>query len=463
MYGNLTRAGEFPSHYTDEGLPFENRKSTIVAVIASGLVVAWFCVGLRIFVRVRIVRAPGWDDVVVLLALFAGSTSAIGLALGTNYGLGHPFKEVPDSDREMFFLVSRARPLVAMPLRQYDLGSHLEQLFYMSNASFSTSNVLVKVSILLQYLRLFQDRMRNLRVATTVLIVIVSMWGFAFSFMAWFPCFPVQQFYRLGSESNCYGYGSTNSMEVYNVVVSSNATNMALDFIILVLPIPLLFSDDTIRRTKLGLMGLLFIGALINVIAGGRIVANRATSDREPDPTKSFPTIILLGEIENRLSLALASIPVFWPVVTKTWNNFIYVTREVKVESTSREFPNQMELDRVSPGDYHGGMARVTTEDETTEAGLRHPGRLGEMDRYVRQLISPFAETQKDDSTTLTTELNRSFTEELEGHNLDFETVPEMARSRGPSMNVESRGPPIAIGGQTTTHGQFNVRNTENV
>lgn len=95
-----------------------------------------------------------------------------------------------------------------------------------------------------------------------VLIVIVSIWGFAFSFMAWFPCFPVQQFYRLGSESNCYGYGSTNPMDVYNVVVASNATNMALDFIILVLPIPLLFSDGTIRRTKLGLVGLFFIGAL---------------------------------------------------------------------------------------------------------------------------------------------------------------------------------------------------------
>lgn len=95
-----------------------------------------------------------------------------------------------------------------------------------------------------------------------VLIVIVSIWGFAFSFMAWFPCFPVQQFYRLGSESNCYGYGSSNPMDVYNVVVASNATNMALDFIILVLPIPLLFSDGTIRRTKLGLVGLFFIGAL---------------------------------------------------------------------------------------------------------------------------------------------------------------------------------------------------------
>lgn len=104
--------------------------------------------------------------------------------------------------------------------------------------------------------------MKCLRIASILLIIVVSIWGLAFSFMAWFPCFPVHQFYRLGSESNCYGYGSTNPMDVYNIVVASNATNMALDFIILVLPIPLLFSDNTIRRTKLGLVGLLFIGSL---------------------------------------------------------------------------------------------------------------------------------------------------------------------------------------------------------
>lgn len=149
-----------------------------------------------------------------------------------------------------------------MLLHEHDSSSHLEQLFYFSNASFSTSNALVKLSILLQYVRVFQDRMERLKIAARVLIAVVSIWGFAFSFMAWFPCFPVQQFYRLGSESNCYGYGSTKPMEVYNIVVASNATNMALDFIILVLPIPLLFSDDTIRRTKLGLVALFILGAM---------------------------------------------------------------------------------------------------------------------------------------------------------------------------------------------------------
>lgn len=124
------------------------------------------------------------------------------------------------------------------------------------------SNALVKLSVLLQYLRLFKDRMPGLRLRSLCLILIVSVWGFVFSFMAWFPCYPVYQFFRLGTESDCYGYGSTNPIEVYNVVVASNATNMALDFLILLLPIPLLFSSDTIRRTKLGLFGLLFLGVL---------------------------------------------------------------------------------------------------------------------------------------------------------------------------------------------------------
>lgn len=152
----------------------------------------------------------------------------------------------------------------------------------------------------------------------------------------------------------------------------------------------------------------------INVITAGRIVADRATSDKEPDPTRSFSTIILLGETENRLSLALASIPVFWPVVKKTWNNFIFVTREIKVESTTRDFPIRLELGEIFPKNRPvTGIARINIEDETTEVGLRHLGRLGEVDQYVRQLISPFAEAQNDESTTLTAELHQGFTEEL--------------------------------------------------
>lgn len=152
----------------------------------------------------------------------------------------------------------------------------------------------------------------------------------------------------------------------------------------------------------------------------------------------------------------------FWPVVTKTLSNFIFVTHEIKVESTMRDFPYQLELGDIGPrGRPFMGMALVDTEDETTEAGLRHPGRLGDVDRYVRQLISPFAEAQKDESTILATELHPSFAEELEGHNLEFETVPEMASSCSSSMNVETQASQTETGGQRAGRDHFNVQNTE--
>ncbi|KAF6816525.1 hypothetical protein CSOJ01_02907 [Colletotrichum sojae] len=215
---------------------------------------------------------------------------------------------------------------------------------------------------------------------------------------------------------------------------------MVLDFLILVLPIPLLFSHNTMRPTRLGLIGLFSIGALINVIAAWRILANRATSDSAPDPTRTFPTIILLGETENRLSLVLASIPVFWPVVAKTWQTIIYVTREVKVESV-RNLPELMESGPMNFRDALPDLDWSTTLDEAIEAGLRHPGRLWDVDRYMRELISPFAETETLELTG-PGGIQRSFAEELEANHLDFETVPEIIQPKGPTANVECRDPP---------------------
>ncbi|KAK1976770.1 hypothetical protein LZ30DRAFT_602810 [Colletotrichum cereale] len=200
---------------------------------------------------------------------------------------------------------------------------------------------------------------------------------------------------------------------------------MALDFLILILPIPLLFSKETIRQTKNGLIGLFCLGVLINVIAAWRIVANKATSDKGADPMWIFPPIILLGETENRLSLALASIPVFWPVVTRTWQKLvIVVTHEVKVESTEWS-PNVREMGRTSLGNRQARVNRVATEDEANEAGLRHPGRLCDVYGYERGLISPFAEP-KNFGRTVVEDCPRANIADLERRSLDFVTVVDM-------------------------------------
>lgn len=144
-----------------------------------------------------------------------------------------------------------------------------------------------------------------------------------------------------------------------------------------------------------------------------RLAANRVLQHQGMlvDLTYLFPRIFVLGEAENRLACILASIPVFWPVVTQKLQE-IFITREFRVESTYQisddprrqwkddDRPDQHKGRQGSRGDIEMQQPRPASrskndmeyqEDEVLEAGLRHPGRLIDVDSYTRALIGPFA------------------------------------------------------------------------
>lgn len=84
-------------------------------------------------------------------------------------------------------------------------------------------------------------------------------------------------------------------------------------------------------------------------VAAGRCVSNGSTAQVAPDPFWNFPTIVLLGESENRLACILGSIPVFWPVVQEAADRVhelyrIYVTQEFVVQS-SRVLPGEVTVE----------------------------------------------------------------------------------------------------------------------
>jgi hypothetical protein len=64
------------------------------------------------------------------------------------------------------------------------------------------SNALVKVSLLLQYLRVFVDPIH--RRLCKALAAISCAYGIAFGFMAWFPCIPIEGFWRRDLDAFCY-------------------------------------------------------------------------------------------------------------------------------------------------------------------------------------------------------------------------------------------------------------------
>lgn len=134
--------------------------------------------------------------------------------------------------------------------------------FYIANAGYIMTAVLVKLSLLFQYLRLFRDGYR--RTATLVLLTLVSFWGCAFAFMAWFPCFPVSGFWdkEMVPPAKCYGFGYRTIDEAKNTLFAFSGSNMILDVAIFLLPLTEFFKPGLNRKQVLAMTGLFAFGSM---------------------------------------------------------------------------------------------------------------------------------------------------------------------------------------------------------
>ncbi|CAJ2503634.1 Uu.00g110280.m01.CDS01 [Anthostomella pinea] len=330
----------------EEPVPQWNHSTTIVLSVA--------CVLFRLYVRLFMVKMPGFDDLFVFLYLLSGIAGGVAICLGPQYGLGKHFLLLDAGERRSYF-----------------------KLFYVCMVSYSTSTTLIKISLLFQYLRIF-DR-GTMRYICISLIGLIGLWGFAFSFLAVFPCFPVSGYWDwpLGpTGARCYGFGGTAGNEDYATFTAQTASNMLFDILVLGVPIPLYFWKDTERRARLGLLGLFGMGGIVNALSIWRLatIVIHGADGASFDPTFTSVASIILGMLEVCAASICASVPVFWPVLASGFEQ-ILVTREIKITREymySRDGDDEMELRHRSSDLSHMAMhSRVRRVD--SETSLRKP------------------------------------------------------------------------------------------
>ncbi|KAK8074301.1 hypothetical protein PG994_005200 [Apiospora phragmitis] len=317
-----------------ETQPVSNYPETIIALAVSFLAVTWACVIFRIYTRFFIMYSPGWDDVFVVLVLLSGTVGSICECIATRYGMGQHFILISAQDRIMYL-----------------------KFFYVANVTYCCSTAFVKLSLLFQYLRIFKTG--RMRVVCIVVMITTALWGLAYSFMAIVPCFPIQKYWTLTLPGTCYAFGSLVAPAFYATYASSAAINMTLDIIVLCIPIPIYFAENTPFKSKIGLIGLFAMGVLINFISIWRvktIVEHRAATFPTFDPTWYGPISIELATLEVNFASICASIPVFWPVLTARLDK-VFVTREIKVERIHRFETVDEDLDGLGgDGKYGDGV-----------------------------------------------------------------------------------------------------------
>jgi hypothetical protein len=131
---------------------------------------------------------------------------------------------------------------------------------WVSNAAYHTTTALIKISLLLQYLKLFRQGM--LRHITIILLVTVAIWGIIFSFLAWFPCIPVTAMWAKVAKSTCYGFGDRSTSEVRVTLFTFAGTNMFFDVVIFAIPLTEYFRPGLRRKQVIAMTGLFFLGSM---------------------------------------------------------------------------------------------------------------------------------------------------------------------------------------------------------
>jgi len=314
---------------------------------------SWIFVAFRLHTRLRVVRQPGWDDAFVVLACLFNLGSLVAFLGGTRYGLG----------RHLIYSL--------------DIVPETMHWLYFTNATYHTTTTFIKISLLLQYLRLFRDGLR--RRICFVLLGIVILWGLAFMFMAWVPCFPISGFWNRTAvpAAKCYGFGYSTAADARLAVLAFSITNMLLDLAMFAVPLTEYFRSDLGRKQILAMTGLFALGSIALLMAILRLWATyKHVHDLLTgwDFTFWYPEVLIISCLEIDFAIMTASMPIFWPSVVASWGQ-IFVTNEVRVTHHQRLNDNSRD---------HFEMGRSNSlKSSTSTQGFIRPGSGDQKTYYL--------------------------------------------------------------------------------
>ncbi|KAK3389735.1 hypothetical protein B0H63DRAFT_464238 [Podospora didyma] len=311
-------------------VPLFNRRADLLALTISFMVFSCICSVLRLYYRFVVLRAPGWDDLFVVLALLCTNVCSILLCIAPDYGFGKSMYvlTLPETERLM-------------------------KIMYVGNFPYPLSVTFIKIALLFQYLRIFEADSKRILICKC-LIFIIAIWGMIFAIFTWLPCIPLDAFWDFSLiDAKCWGFGSRHLSEFMHYFVSQAITTSIFDLVIFILPAHLYFQPGAQKKTRIALLCLFAMGLAVILLTLWRmayVIQMERAGAGSFDPTWYSPTAAGLANLEIHLAVACAALPVFWPGLERTWNK-IFVTCEVSVTTEHGQFfprSNDIEMQSMS-------------------------------------------------------------------------------------------------------------------
>ena len=184
------------------------------------------------------------------------------------------------------------------PLYLVDGGKHL----YVAIFFFDSSISLPKLSAIFFYARVFRSNNRQFRINLWIAGALVVGWIVAALFSTAFQCTPIEKAWNPMLPGYC--------INTYIWYLATAALSVVIDFYILLLPVPMIWTLKTSLRRRIYLLAAFFLTYSVIVISVGRLISTVSlipTLTR--DLTWNFPPYLYWACFEGSVSLISVSVP----------------------------------------------------------------------------------------------------------------------------------------------------------
>ncbi|KAK4238278.1 hypothetical protein C8A03DRAFT_43972 [Achaetomium macrosporum] len=267
----------------DPALDEESRVGEIIVVLSVASVLSTLVVLLRCYSRAVVLRNFGLDDTIIIPAQILTIATAVSIGLEVEWGLGRHSWLMPEEDKITYM-----------------------KSFYTSIIVYSVAVCITKISILLQYRRLFFSTW--LRYPIIFGLVFLTCWGVVQCFLLPLVCIPVAAFWDPSVEGFCL-----DNITIWYVLAG---INIATDLTLYSMPIPVISTLSLPKRQKALLLIVFTIGIFPCAVSIYRIKTLREAAETT-DMTWHNVNAAIFSFLELSVGVITVCLPTLRPVLRR--------------------------------------------------------------------------------------------------------------------------------------------------
>ncbi|KAI4719457.1 hypothetical protein E4T48_04346 [Aureobasidium sp. EXF-10727] len=362
---------------TDHHAVHGSRGSTGVIVAIVSTSIAFVVLSLRMFTRGLIVRNIGAEDFVILAAFALSVALTALICIEVQHGQGRHYSSVSPEE-----------------LKQ------LNKAFWASVPVYQASLSLTKISILLQYRRVFVGSDIQRIIAGSICVIIVyGLWSVLSTA---FMCTPVSYFWDTSIGGHC--------LSRMGVWFANASLNIITDVVICLMPVPVLNRLRLPRKQKYALIAVFCLGLFVCLTSILRLKALYQISI-STDITWDNTPAAYWSSLEANFSVVAACLPTLRKTISRFFPRFFsshsnsdsnhrYISRKQKTKSRANNDTAGFAKFAITS---HAAQAEWEQGLETQNGNARGLSHKVEMDTIIQK--TRLSEDSEDGKTMVESEL----------------------------------------------------------